>query len=234
MFHQPETPPKAISTSSEMLPLKLLTTCVVMLSLLSSCAPQGYRYGALSASNPGQAFQLRPDDACQDQRLISPGALQDMNASVGKPDGFPKPVTSIDSISSIGYGPPLGFDPGPPASVRCYETVTFGDGTQRTGTVDITDENKGLSLTWTPQPSQITSQQSAKDTLAAEQFEADSQECSDNLNEKMDEVSNLSLEAQANGGPFDITSYMADAEQVFRRCQKDASLKFHNVFGSQK
>lgn len=211
--------------------LKRCALFVALPFLLSSCAPAGYHYGTWSATNPGQAFQLQPNDACQDHRLISPGALQNMNASVGKLEGFPKPVTSVDAISSNGYGPPLGFDSGPPASVQCYETVTFNDGSQQTGMVDIINETGGLAIMWTPQPPPITPQQSAKETLAAEQFEADTQECTDETNEKMSALSNRSLEAQANGTSFNAQAYIRGTEQASMNCQQAASQQYHRVVG---
>lgn len=204
----------------------------VLLFLLASCAPPGYHYGTWSITNPGQAFQLQPNDTCQDQRLVSPGALQLMNASVGKPNGFPKQVASIDSISSNGYGPPLGgFDPGPPDQFRCYETVTFNDGSRQTGKIDIIDETNGLLIVWTPQPPPITPQQRAKNELAIMQLGSELDQCSDEAQGAMSQVSNVALQAQADGKPFDRTAYILNVKQALMSCQQAARQRYNSVVG---
>jgi hypothetical protein len=213
-----------------MVDLKRLILLIPLL-LPSSCAPTGYHYGTWSVTNPSQAFELHPNDACRDQRLVSSGALQTMNASVGKPNGFPKTVTSVDSISSTGYGPPLGFDAGPPASIQCYEAVAFSDGSHESGAVDMTDQTDGVAVTWTPQPPPVSPQQAAKNALAAEQFEAEMQQCADYSNEKMGGIGDASLEAQANETPLDTQTYIRNMEDATLLCQHNAEEQYRSVVG---
>jgi len=184
-------------------------------------------------TNPGQAFQLEPNDACKDQRFVSPSAIQHINASVGQPEGLPKPVASVDSISSLGYGPPLGFDPGPPASIQCYETLTFDDGTQKTGILELINETDGLAIIWTPEPPPISPQQAARDTLAEEQYESDTESCDDEYNYTIGQMTNLFLEAQANGTPFDSQAYVRNATQTELQFQKAASKQYQSSLGGQ-
>lgn len=204
------------------------------LLLTTSCAPPGYHYGALSLKDPGQAFQLLPNDACRDPRLVSPGAIRTMNSSVGLADGLPKPVVAVSKISSSGDGPPLGYDAGPPPQIQCYETVTFRDGSQQRGKIDVISEKTGMAIIWSPKPRPISSRQRAEGILASERYAAETQACGAVENARMGQLANLTLAAKASGTPFDQGSYVKATEQSYFSCLRSASRRFRGARGSVK
>jgi hypothetical protein len=155
-----------------------------------------------------------------------------MNSSVGKSDGLPKTVSSIGSISSTGYGPPLGYSSGP-TNITCYETVIFSDGSQQTGQINFLNHLGGVDVQWTPEPPPISSQQAARDALASERYEDERAECAADYDGKTSEMGDLSLEAQANGTNFDQSAYLTNAVNALKSCQRSAEQRYQSVLGGK-
>lgn len=111
-------------------------------------APPGYHY------EPG-SYTLTPNDPCWRPELVSPGAIQNVNASIGKKDGVPAHVTAMTdlataepvSMSSIGFRLP-----GDAGSLSCHVTLHFENGTADSGVLTISDPGQyaPLQITWIP------------------------------------------------------------------------------------
>jgi hypothetical protein len=70
---------------------------------------------------------------------------------VGKPKGLGRPVASLERTGQVGIGDLLalglpGAGAGVPASISCYATAHFQDGTVQDGILSITDQGAGKPL----------------------------------------------------------------------------------------
>ena len=92
---------------------------------------------------------------CASGFLNSQGPLSWINGSVGKPGGLRQPVASLERSGQVSIGDLLalglpGAGVGIPASISCYATANFQDGTTQDGILSITDPGAGrpLQVTW--------------------------------------------------------------------------------------
>ena len=110
-------------------------------------APQGYHYETGSEI-------ITPNDPCWRDEMASPGAVKNVNDSVGKKNGIPKPIVALvelasaDSIQLASVGiqlPRFGQ-----ASVSCHVTLKFTDGGTSAGVVSINDPGQfaPLQVSW--------------------------------------------------------------------------------------
>ncbi|MEJ0026754.1 MAG: hypothetical protein WDN01_12065 [Rhizomicrobium sp.] len=109
---------------------------VAVYFLLMACAGPGRHY------EPGQFFSTTPNDPCQRVEMTSAGALQWLNASVGKTNGIPKRARAIYDLSSAD---PVALSsvsirlPSDAGSVSCQATVVFEDNTADAGVLSVSN-----------------------------------------------------------------------------------------------
>lgn len=112
---------------------------------LSGCTELAGYYRPTSISTP------TTNAPCATASLNSQGALSWVNGSVGKPKGLGRPVASLERTGQVDIGDLLalglpGGGAGVPASVSCYATAHFQDGTAQDGILSITDPGVGQPL----------------------------------------------------------------------------------------
>lgn len=116
--------------------------------LLMACAGPGQHY------ETGEFFSTTPNDVCQRPEMMSAGAIQWLNASVGKAHGLPKRTRAIydlfsaDPVALSGVGIRLPSDAG---SVSCQATIVFEDNTVDAGIVIVSNpgEYAPIQVQWT-------------------------------------------------------------------------------------
>ncbi len=132
-----------------------IAACLLAVALVS--APAGTR--AQTTAPPGYHYDrmgLQPNDLCWDPAFASPGDVANVNRSVGKPNGVPAPVVSINDlataspiamsvigISLIGKDPLTG-------GIACHVTLRFANGKTRGGVLSLDDpgEYAPLLIQW--------------------------------------------------------------------------------------
>jgi hypothetical protein len=110
-------------------------------------APAGYHYEVGS-------YVITPNDPCWRDEMASPGAVANVNASVGKTGGAPKPITALldlaspDNIQLASVGirlPSFGQ-----ASISCHVTLRFSDASTSAGIMSVNDPGQyaPLQVSW--------------------------------------------------------------------------------------
>jgi hypothetical protein len=112
-------------------------------------APPGYHY------EPGSS-KLTPNDPCWLPAMTSPGAVSNVNRSIGKPDGISARIVSIsdlasadpNSLSSVGIRL-VGIGNN---GIACHGTLHFANGSAQNGVLSLYDpgEYAPLQIQWIP------------------------------------------------------------------------------------
>lgn len=110
-----------------------ITKCMALMGLLAGCAPQGTYY-------PVGSFVPKVKDACTTSE-VERGFVRHLNAKVGRPDGPPSLVTSIEGLASSGapVEDPTGI-------FVCRGTLKLADGKTDVGVVRSVDSGSGMPL----------------------------------------------------------------------------------------
>jgi len=111
-------------------------------------APAGYHYEYGSCTPT-------PNDACMRAELTTPGALQNVNASVGRPNGVASKVSSMHDLRSVDFGA-LNYWGIRPANdgnaMSCHATMDYENGRSESGIVSFVDPGQyaQIRVSWIP------------------------------------------------------------------------------------
>ena len=134
------------------------------------------RMASIPRAPPGSRYEYgsctpTPIDACMRAELRSPGAVANLNHTLGAPTGVPAQVEAVadprsaepGTLSAYGIRVPVG-----PNAIACHATLKFVDGRSQGGVFSIIDPGQyaPLQVAWLPD-TQIASRIAISEHLAS-------------------------------------------------------------------